>query len=69
MYQTVDVPQNKPCAEVNPSLFVFFQKAFFAQTHNLPGYAWTEQNVVQWLDTEFDNKYLDELDSENQNTW
>ena len=56
-----DIPSDRSCKEVNPRLFLLFQKAYLKQTHQLATPLWTEAEVVQWLDTEMDKYDYEKL--------
>jgi hypothetical protein len=58
MFKTSDIPSDQACKQVNPSLFLHFQKCYIRQQRAMPGNDWTEANVIQWLDTEYDDKYF-----------
>lgn len=57
MFNTPDIPSDESCKTVNPELFLYFQKIWLKKNKSIPGSSWTEAEVVQWLDTEYD-KYL-----------
>jgi hypothetical protein len=58
MINMPDIPSDHVCKTVNPSLFLHFQKCYIKQQKSVPGADWTEADVVQWLDTEYDDKYF-----------
>ena len=54
---TPDMPSDKACVDVNPKLWLTFQKAMVQYTGHVPTINWTEAEVVQWIDLELD-KYV-----------
>jgi hypothetical protein len=58
MINMPDIPSSQACKQVNPSLFLHFQKCYIKQQKSVPGADWSEADVVQWLDTEYDDKYF-----------
>jgi hypothetical protein len=56
---TPDMPSDQLCAEVNPSLWLQFQKAMIKYVGHVPTVNWSEAEVVQWMDLELD-KYIHE---------
>jgi len=66
MIKFSDIPSDQSCKEVDTQLFLYFQRAYLKQTHQLATPIWTEAEVVQWLDTEMDKYNYDTL---AQNFW
>jgi hypothetical protein len=70
MFKTPDIPSNLICNQINPQLFLHFQKCYFKQHRALPSTNWTEADVVQWLDTEYkqseDKYFYDTLDKNSR---
>ena len=64
MIKFSDIPSEQSCKEVNPKLFLLFQRVYLKQTHQLATPLWSEAEVVQWLDTEV-HKYVYEELAEN----
>lgn len=58
MFNFPDMPSSQICKQVNLSLFLYFQKCYLKQQKAMPGNDWTEADVVQWLDTEYNDKYF-----------
>ncbi len=61
-----DMPENKMCHEINPDLWEMFHNVW-KSVHNVrPTGDWTEEEVVQWLDTYRDQEPLDEPYNDEQ---
>jgi len=60
------MPENKLCWEVNPELWETFHNVFKSVNNVRPCGDWTEEEVVQWLDTYQDenNKHFVVIDEQ-----
>lgn len=61
MIKFSDIPSNQSCKDIDPQLFLLFQRAYLKQTKQLATPQWTEAEVVQWLDIEMDKYDYEKL--------
>lgn len=61
-----DLPLNKPCYLVNMDLWKHFHNVYKSVNDVRPSGDWTEEEVVQWLDTYRDEPVTDTCVSDEQ---